>query len=387
MKVQPAYTAAFMQRDAANNGARMAAVKNVAKTPAELEAAIAARKAAADPLYNEFGSQPVAIDENMRQILETPIGKDAVTRARGSMANEIPPKPFNYTQPSGEQQVASSIVDASGKPLSTTTIPAQPGGMDGDAANTIKKSIDEMRRNPTPADSSMVRHDATSLENIRRQFVQNLDANNPIYQQARDTYAQMSTPVTTMQAGQDLEKALSGKSLNYLGEEGATLPRYAGALQKVENGLKYPIDPEALTSLQNVHKDLQLRSVSDSLPKTGSDTVWNAQAPNWLSGKLFGQNLDGNSLVGKGIGGGLGMLFGDGVISGLAGGAAAQKIGTFTGNRVNSSLQDAMMNPEVFQKLLEDAMARNAGSNVNNLSPLVRSATSQDAGNVGAANP
>lgn len=372
LRNNPNYTAAYMARESANNSARLQAVSNVAQTPEALQAAIKARSAAADPLYSQFNAQTIPIDDALNGMLKTPIGKDAAGRAKQLAENEE--QVFSLKQPQAEQQVPSSIIGADGSPLSTMTIPAAPGSMSGLDANRIKMAMDAMKRDvPTAGFAS---HDANALSSLRQRYVGNLDDNFPAFQQARQAYAEGSVPVNTMQAGQDLQGALSGGAQNYAGDVAPTLTKYGGKLDSIMGKQNYPIDPDAMSALQAVRQDLQRRSISDSVPKSGSDTVWNAQAPNWLSGQLFGKSMDGNSLAGRGLSA-IGGFFSGGAMGAAGGAAAAQKIGSVLGGRVNSQLQDAMMNPEVFSKLLEEAIARNGGGILGGTSDVgARAATS-----------
>lgn len=361
----PSYTPQFMSREASNNAARNQAVSNVAQTPEALRAAIMARSSAADPLYSAFNAQNIPIEGELSGLLQTPIGKDAVSRAASIAANKQ--QPLNLRAATAEQSVPSSIVGADGMPISTSTIPAQPGSMDGSAANLIKMSMDAMRRDvPTAGIAS---HEAGALQDVRNQFVNHLDGVSPTFKAARQAFAEGSVPVNTMTAGQELQTALSGGAMNYNGEVAPTLTKFGGKLDSIMGKQNYPIDPDAMSALQSVRQDLQRRSISDSVPKSGSDTVWNAQAPNWLAGQLFGKNLDGNSIAGRGLSAIGGFMTG-GPMGAVGGAAVAQKAGQFLGGRVDKQLQDAMMNPDVFARLLQEALDRDGVNVSNGLAPL-----------------
>lgn len=379
----PSYTPQFMSREAANNAARNQAVSNVAQTPEALRAAIMARSSAADPLYSAFNSQSIPIEGELSGLLQTPIGKDAVSRAASIAANKQ--QPLNLRAATAEQNVPSAILGADGMPISSSTIPAQPGSMDGSAANLIKMSMDAMRRDvPTAGIAS---HEAGALQDVRNQFVNHLDGASPLFKAARQAYADGSVPVNTMTAGQELQAALSGGAMNYNGEVAPTLTKFGGKLDSIMGKQNYPIDPDAMSALQAVRQDLQRRSISDSVPKSGSDTVWNAQAPNWLSGQLFGKNLDGNSIAGRGLSAIGGFMTG-GPMGAVGGAAVAQKAGQFLGGRVDKQLQDAMMNPDVFAKLLQEALDRNGGNVNNGIAPLgARAAASVPGGLLSPSSP
>lgn len=379
----PAYTPRIMAREASNNAARNQAVANVAQTPEALAAAVRTRGDASRPLYDAFDQQTLPIDDTLRGLLGTPIGQDAIARARVIAQNQQ--RPFGLTAGTEAGSTPSALLGADGMPLYQTVVDAVPGSITGNAANMVKMAIDSMRRAPPTA--GIASHEAGALADVRNALVNHLDSTAPTFRAAREAYAAGSVPVNTMTLGQDLQNALSGGAQNYAGETAPTLTKYAGRLNAAEGRQDFPVDPDALAALRAVHQDLQRRSVSDSVPKSGSDTIWNAQAPNWLSGQLMGQNLDGNSLLGRGAGALGGFLTGGPV--GAAGGLALMQKGSqFLGNRVNTQLQDAMMNPDVFARLLQQALDRQSGSAiVNNLAPVGNRAATVGASNVLSTGP
>lgn len=353
LRTNPASAEDFIQRAIDNNAARMQAVRGVAQTPEALAAAIKARGDASKPLYDAFGKEVMPLDDSLAGLLNTPIGKDAIGRARALAANKQ--TPFGMKPAAPEQSVPSSILGPDGLPLFNTVIPAKPGSINGEAANQIKMAMDAMKRD-TPV-AGVASHEAGALRDVRGQLVDQLDAKSPLFQQARQAWAQGSVPVNTMEAGQSVMGGLSGLGHNVEGEVAPMLSQYRTQLAKALKNAKYGIEPEAQRTLEAVQQDLQRESISNSIRQAGSDTAFNIQAPNWLAGKLYGQGLDGQGVVPKGIGALGGFLTG-GPVGAYGGKVAAEKLGAFTGNRVNAEFQKAMLDPNYFAKLLAEALDR-----------------------------
>jgi hypothetical protein len=221
-------------------------------------------------------------------------------------------------------------------------------------------------------------HEADALENTQNQLKSWILKNSPDYAQADQLYAQHSQPINTMETAQDLYKGLvEGQTLNVSHDATPTLSQYRTQLAKALKNAEYGIEPEAETKLKAIQQDLQRESISNSLKFGGADTYFNSQAPNWLSGQLFGKELDGKSMLGRVLGATGGASTG-GVMGMLGGGVAAQKIGQFVGNRVNGQFQKAMLDPDYFAKLLADALKRQSAdpTALQKLSPVgTRAAT------------
>jgi hypothetical protein len=125
-----------------------------------------------------------------------------------------------------------------------------------------------------------------------------------------------------------------------------------------------------------LRNDLKRDSISNSVKSAGSDSVYNLQAPNWLSGKLFGGDLSGKgwglSALATPIAVAADLAGGAGIVNTVAMGGmvagASKKANQFIGNRVNSVFQDAMMNPEEYARLLKLGLERQAAQDSGLLS-------------------
>lgn len=376
LKNNPNYRGPFEDRSIANNSARMAVLRDVASTPEALQAAQKARGEATKPLYDAAYQQTHSIDERMQSILNRPSAQSAISRGQRLAAEEeTTALPIAGTAAIPERQQASSVLDANGNPF-TTTIPAVPataGSIDGKTLQYLKMGVQDLQTEGKR--QGMGAHESNALTATEGDLHNWIIKNSPDYANADAQYAATSVPVNTMEAGQQLHNVLTeGRALNAAGDVAPTLDRYRSQYAAALKNSPYGIDPTAKVALDSLQNDLQRETISNSIRSAGSDTYFNAQAPNWLSGKLFGANLDGKSPAAMAVGG---LLAGHGTLGmATAGGVmGAQKLGQFVGNRVNTRFQKAMLNPDDFAQLLQEAITRNAnGGNVNNLAPVQRGA-------------
>lgn len=154
------------------NAARVAALRTVGQTPADLTAAENARSAAAAQNYGAAYQQSVKADPALMQMGQNPYFRDALGDAtKLAEANGINPKTdltqfLHYVKVSLDKQLLKS----------------------GDTAlgNTEKKAV----------------------QDVQRQLVDWMRTKNPAYDTARSEFAQASVPINQMQVGQELEKKL-----------------------------------------------------------------------------------------------------------------------------------------------------------------------------------
>jgi len=364
----PAYKAAMVQRQNENNAARLSAIDQVAKTPEELAAAVQARKDAVDPLYSEAWAQNYPVDETLAGLLKRPSVQAAIARGK-KLAAEVSGDASSVGVKAGEApQVAPVNNPFSG--VGGTVAPAEaaataPDTINGQTLQYLKMGLQDLQQEGSA--NGMGAHEKGALQNTFDLLHSWMRDNAPKYRAADDAYAQLSKPINDMRVGQAVRSALSDKSFNSSGDVGLTLNNVKGAIKTALNDEgHYGISPDAEALLSGVKGDLQRQSISGSIPFNGSNTVYNLQAPNWLSGKLFGENLSGEGNTAPIIAGGLTLLGdmagGAGLMSstGLAGLAAAgtKKATQFIGGRANKELQQAMLDPDYFAQLLKEGLAR-----------------------------
>lgn len=383
LKNNPAYRGPFEDRAIANNQARLAQLLKVAKTPADLQAAINARKAETGPLYAAAKAAELPVDDTLGALLARPSAQAAIARGKKLAAERGEQVGLDGGAPTGS--TSSAILDASGNPISNT-LPARPGTISGNMLQYLKMGLDDLQSEGRT--QGIGSHEAKALSDTQSALQNWMEKNSPDFMKANAAYAKASQPINTMQAAQDLYGGLSNGTLNAAGDVSPMLSQYRTQLAKALKSSPYGIDPEAQKSLEAIQHDLQRETVSNSIKSPGSDTFFNAQAPNWLGGQLFGENLDGKSLLGR-VGAGVGGFLTGGPMGAAGGALGAQKVGQFVGNRVNTEFQKAMLDPQYFAQLLAEALDRQSSSptTFQKLAPAWTRGATAGAENVLSPNP
>ncbi len=182
----------FGQRASDNKGAIEKAVRGVARTPEELDSAIASRGALA---ANEYGAaaKKLRIDSELKALMDDPYFQKIKTEA------------LDMTQSSGKGDMTSFLQNA--KSLLSTA-----GRTEQDA--TKRKLVGDVERKLTDwlADA------------------------NPLWNKARENFKQRSIPINQMQVGQQIEKRLLSPSdqmmpggyLKAISDETATIKNATG---------------------------------------------------------------------------------------------------------------------------------------------------------------
>lgn len=340
----PDFKIGLANREADNNSARWNAINQIAQTPLDLQNAQAARDTAVNALYNTAKQQNFPVDAPLTQIMGRPSMQAAMSRAQ-DLANE---------------KNAGPIVRTVGMPNSVYGMPNAPQAVTGTGAHYIKMAIDDML-NPQ-SNSGFVGNAQGALKDTRAAFMSWLESHSPEYAQARQTYSEMSPPINTMQAGQDIKDTLSGlgKSLNTSGTPLITAPGYASAYTRAIGGQPFGIDPQAKTVLENIGRDLQRSTISNSLRSPGSDTAYNIAANGWLGRQLYGDNFGGAGNAARGVGALGALVTGHPMVAGgiLMGG---KKLGTMAADRLNGALGGLMLDPQSLLPYL-DAVKPSANS-------------------------
>ena len=381
----PAYLEAFSQRANENNAARLAQLGNLAQTPEALAAAVETRKAATQPLYQEAWAQTYPVNPELSVLLNRPSIQSAIARGQ-KLAAELPNSPTIGVQaPPVVPTTAPSNPFAS---LGVASAPAMapeagPSTVNGQTLQYLKMGLQDMQTEGRA--NGMGAHEKTALQNTLDSVHSWLIDNAPKYKAADAAYAQHSVPINDMRVGQAAQDALglttpagelattvdqlgARRALNSTGDTALTLNNYQAAVKKAlsEEGA-YGMSPEATKTTDAIAADLQRQSSgAAAVPKVGSDTAYNLQAPNWLSEKLFGSDLSGQNTAlpaaSAGIGGLLELLtgagFGDAGAMAYALKRGAQNGASFVGNRVNQQYQKAMLDPDYYAQLLREGLAR-----------------------------
>lgn len=261
----------------AQRAARLQAIGDVAGTPAKREAAVAAREAAAGPLYKQATRAVYEMDPAIEALLKTPIGKQALDRAKTVAANEG--RPFQFTT---ETRAPFSGVGGAQSQTSKQ--------ITGQALQDLKMGLDDMLSNPM---SGIAKSEANAAKGIRGQIVDWMEGQNPAFKAARATYAEKSKPINTM----DVADALMEKMQPALARYGATTQEHAAAYARaleaaketvkkstgIDKPLDQVIDKQAAKILDNIAKDMGRSVNAQNLGRgVGSNTAQNLAAQNLL---------------------------------------------------------------------------------------------------------
>lgn len=261
----------------AQRAARVAALQGVAGDATKRAAAVAEREAAAKPLYDQATRAVYEMDPAIQRLLQTPIGRQALERAKGVAANQQ--RPFQFTT-----ETSAPFSGVGGRQAETTR------QVTGQALQDIKMALDDMLSNPM---SGIAKSEADAVKGLRGKLVDWMEKSNEAFKGARTTYAEKSIPINTMDVGEDLMKRLQGS----LGQYGATTKELSGAYAKALDGAKESvkktigidrpmesvIDPAANTLFENVAKDLARKVKAEDLGRAaGSNTAQNLAAQNLL---------------------------------------------------------------------------------------------------------
>lgn len=318
--VSPEFKLSFAQRHADNNAARWKVLDGIAQTPEALEQAKAARQAAVSPLYEAAHQNTANVGPAFNRYAQIPEMQAAM-----AVANEN-----------------AGLDSAVGRGVAPVWPGAQSKSINGAALDYTSRALDDMiSKAKMSGDSSR----AASLLALQGKLDNWTQTYIPGVKQASDAYANLSTPISTMEAGQHIAGNLGTRAMGADGIADIQLMPYRSALTQALKSQRFGIDPQAHASLQGIGQDLQRATVSNSLRSPGSDTAYNIAANGWLARQLYGPNFEGTGNVAKGIGA-LGALASGSPT--LAAGVlfGGKKLGTMTANHLNTQLGNFMLNPE-----------------------------------------
>ena len=325
----PDFKIGLANREAENNAARWNALGEIAQTPLDLKNSIANRDNAVSTLYNIAKQQNFPVDAPLTQIMNRPTMRAAIARA----------------QQLSDEKSAGPILRTIGMPNSVYGVPEAPQAMTGSGAHYIKMAIDDML--DPRSNSGFVGNSQGALKDTRAAFMSWLESHSPEYSQARQTFSEMSPPINTMQAAQAIQDKLSGlgRALNTSGAPLMTAPGYASAMTNAIESQPFGIQPQAQTALENIGRDLQRSTISNSLRSPGSDTAYNIASKGWLGKQLYGSNFEGGGNAARGVGALGALLTGHPMVAGgiLMGG---KKLGGMAADRLNASLGELMLTPQ-----------------------------------------
>lgn len=304
---------AYAHRGMSNNAARVEALRGIAKDDQAMQQAIAARRAASDPLYAAADNAVVTSDDALREIMaRLPNGTleqaQNIARMSGKPIQFGKDIPESVAYLGGKTEIVPGahghsrsvqlpgLLDASGTPI-TTTVPAQSAQFTGRGLDLIKKAIDDVvDSNPTAPIAKNARSQAVGVKN---DLVSWADANIPEYAAARQAWADGSVPITQMQVGQALLNKIEPALVQYH-PSGVQFRQAAGAYANALNdvrgnlvknatgGMKRNLEdvmtPEQMQTLNGIAADLSRSAAAADMGRgVGSNTFQNFAMDNLAS--------------------------------------------------------------------------------------------------------
>ena len=267
--------------------ARLAAVRDIGKTPADLKAAKGARAGEAAKNYGAVRDTLVMLDKEVGKLMGRPSMDKALARARELAEEEG--RVFQIGTNAPEQVVASKVLGPSGQPAATQVIPEQVAKYPVQSLHYVKMALDDMIR--TPEQFGIGASEVGAIRGTRAEFLKWLDQKAPMYEKARAVHAAMSKPMNEMKVGQELEAALT-KQIG----EGERPAVFGGAVRDAPRTIKRAtgdaryeelsqvLRPEQVETVQGVVADLARKARQTQMAQEGGKRVSEILGPVNLPG-------------------------------------------------------------------------------------------------------
>lgn len=351
----PMAKAQLVQQEINNNVARLSALSDIAKTPADRAAAVAARDSAAQALYgNAFNS------DAMRRDLAAQTLKARAQAATGGIGT--PQQLATAAAQLSDDLATPGLRDLAKRPAFQSAI-AQAKSLAADKGvrlddplqsleglHYIKLALDDMLE--PSATNALSRNARGALADMKSQLLKEISTVSPTYDAARATFAELSQPINQMDIGQTLYDKLVPALTDTTGiPTRVTANQYAAALRNAEKtvqqatGMQLPIEkimaPEQLQTLQGIASDLGRKAVADDMARTlGSTTAQNFAAQNLMRQTLGPLGVPSGWMEGE-------------VLPGVAQALLAPYKLTGADKAINQRLVRALMNPQEAADLVQ----------------------------------
>jgi hypothetical protein len=257
-KVAPSVQATKLLQDQA---ARMSTIKDI--TP-NIDAAITARRAASQPLYQAADAAVVPIDTDLLSIISRmPDG----TLAKAAEIAKMEGRPFimGASKPAGV--IPTGVLDAAGQPITKQTAAEIPE-ITGESMHYIKRALGDIAYGPT-ATTGIGQDAQRAARTLLDDYVKVFETKVPEYGQARQIFSDMSAPVNQAQVLKEMVSVLEkpgggeriGPFLNTLGRgEEAMLKRAGGRGGPRFEALNEVLTPDQLKVVKEVAKELETQA-------------------------------------------------------------------------------------------------------------------------------
>lgn len=359
----------------ANNAARVGVVEDIAKTPAEMEAARQARRAATEPFYRESVNpvSPYKRYDNASSALDSAKGKrmsaedfDAIDQAgkivrsvrdgrrsedeAAQLLSQIQVKSATAQKAIDQANAAvgKNMVDVTRLERDLRGLTLNPSGTVRSFASEQLSLLDQLKSqyggkipaanlqgiqqqlsrefNANASRNGFDKSGQYVLGRLNARMNSLLDRSVPGYRENSRKYAQLSQPINDMEAGQAVLRRADGKVLNTAGDEPLTLADLNRAIND-DAKATYGLSDGNLQRLLGLRESLKREGTTIRAP--GSDTAYNLGADSWLARQLYGDNTGraavrdfglpaAGAFIGERLGGGLGMAVGTTAGTGLS---------------------------------------------------------------------
>lgn len=164
--------------------------------------------------YGALERTVVEAEDFLANLMNTPAMQSATKVAERISANEQ--RPFSLGQNKPAQTIPSQVLDASGKPLSQITIPAEFAKYPVSSLHDVKMALDKMISKPESfTDFGIGAADVGAMKQVRGQLIDWLVNKSKPYEKANTQYVIDSVPLNRM----NLWRALQDKFISPKGDE------------------------------------------------------------------------------------------------------------------------------------------------------------------------
>lgn len=200
---------------------------------------------------------------------------------------------------------------------------------------------------------------------VSTQIIRTLDKSVPGYRDYLAAYRADSAPINTMESARRILSPVDQRGLDSSGAGRLSLAQLNSGLNKLDKS-RYGMTPEARGEVEGLRQSLRRESVSNSVTSPGSDTAYNLASDGWLAKQIYGPTMQGPTVKGYGVAGGVGALLGHSVAPGLLGqaGGAALAAGLKKGadavnTRIAERVSQGMRDPQEAARMIEAYLKQN----------------------------
>lgn len=272
----------------ADEAARMSTIKEI--TP-DLDAAVKARKAAADPFYKTADAAIVPIDDDVAAVLaRMPEG----TLAAAANIAKMEGRPFVMGKTTAPTMQPTGVLDAAGNPV-MREVAGSTAELTGESMHYIRRALSDIAYG-SPA-ANIGRDTQIAARSLLDDYLKVFESKVPEYGQARAIFSDLSAPVNQAQVLKEMASVLAkpgggervGPFLNVLGRgEEAMLKRAGGKGAPRYEALSEVLTPDQLKTVRGVADQLaaeasigkQISAGQELATKLLKDELPNYRLPN-----------------------------------------------------------------------------------------------------------